>query len=211
MFAWRWIVSAVYGGSYGEVEPPCARGSKSRVASPITSPTTSRRPGTPSCSSCDAERSSGQKSSADEPVDLDAVALLGHREVEAAQPGLDVGDGDLFARGMRAGEGRVRVAVDEHPVGPLRLDHLADRRRHRSRVGGAQIEAVGRLGYAQLVEEDLRHRRVPVLSGVEHDLVDPGVPQCDRERRRLDELRAVPDDGEDFRHRRYDTRRFPGR
>ena len=32
-----------------------------------------------------------------------------------------------------------------------------------------------------------------------------------RERRRLDELGPVPDHGEDFRHPRYDTRRFPGR
>ena len=92
-----------------------------------------------------------------QPVDLDPVSLFGHRQVEAAQPGLDVRDRHLFARGVRPGQGRVRIAVDEHPVGPLRLDHLADRRGHRYRVGRPQVEPVSRLGDAELVEEDLRH------------------------------------------------------
>ena len=146
-----------------------------------------------------------------QPVDLDPVPLLGHRQVEAAQPRLDVRDRHLLARGVRSGERRVRVAVDEHPVGPLRLDHLADRRGHRHRVGGAQVEPVRRLREAELVEEDLRHLGVPVLPRVQHDLVDPRLAERHRERRRLDELGPVPDDGEDFRTARYDTRRFPGR
>ena len=65
-------------------------------------------------------------------------------------------------------------------------------------VRRVQIEAIARLREAELVEEDLRHDVVPVLPGVEHDLVDPRFAQRGRERRGLDELRAVPDDGEDL-------------
>ena len=142
----------------------CAIGAKIRVASAITSPTTSAFPPTPSDASCAAERSSGQRRSAREPVDLDAVPLLGHREVEAAQPGLDVCDADV-AGGARTRDGRVRVAVDEHPVGPL-----APRRRRRSRPSSRRCRpCAGRAGSAgsgmlELVEEDLRHLRVPVLA-----------------------------------------------
>ena len=60
-----------------------------------------------------------------------------------------------------------------------------------------QVEPVARLVEAELVEEDPRERRVPVLPGVQHDLVDSGVPQRHGERRRLDELGPVPDHGED--------------
>ena len=53
-------------------------------------------------------------------VGEDAVELLGHRAVERAHPRLDVGDRDAGLRGGQpAGERRVRVAVDEHDVGPL--------------------------------------------------------------------------------------------
>ena len=53
-----------------------------------------------------------------EAVGLDPVVLLRHREVAASQPGLDVRERDRRIRcGLRAGERRVRVAVDEHDVG----------------------------------------------------------------------------------------------
>ncbi len=141
-------------------------------------------------------------------VDLDPVAFLGHRQVEAPQARFDMGDRHLFAGGVRPGERRVGVAVDEHPVGPLGLDRFPDRQGHRGRVGRAQVEPVGGLRDAELVEEDLRHARVPVLPGVQHDLVDPALPQRQGERGGLDELGAVPDHREDLRHGRYDTRRF---
>ena len=92
-----------------------------------------------------------------------------------------------------AGRGRVRVAVDEHPVRPLRGDELLDRRPHRVDVRGAQVEPVRGLGIPELLEEDLRHLGVPVLPRVDDDLVDAGVPQRRRERRRLDELGPVSD------------------
>ena len=134
-----------------------------------------------------------------EAVGLDPVVLLRHREVATSQPGLDVRERDRrICRGLRAGERRVRVAVDEDDVGRLRGDPLGDRGLHPRRVRGVQIEAIARLGESELVEEDLRHDVVPVLARVEHDLVDPRFAQCSGERRCLDELRAVADDGEDL-------------
>ncbi len=137
-----------------------------------------------------------------EPVDFDPVALFRHREVEAAQPGFDVRDLDVAGR-ARAGNCRVRVAEDEHPVRFFVADDRRDRGRHRVDVVGAQVEPMRGFRDAELVEEDLRHLRVPVLSGVENRLVDPRVAQRERKRRRLDELRPVPDHGKDV-HRRYD-------
>src|SRR5690242_20037330 len=61
-------------------------------------------------------------------VHRNAVALLGHLEIPAAKPRLDVsgGDGALGSR-LGARKGRVRVAVDERPVGPLARNGLCDR------------------------------------------------------------------------------------
>ena len=98
----------------------------------------------------------------------------------------------------RAGERRVRVAEDERRVGPLRLERRGDARLHRARVGRVQVEPVLRLRQVELLEEHLRELAVPVLAGVEDDLLDPALAQRDRERPRLHELRPVPDDGEDL-------------
>jgi len=43
------------------------------------------------------------------------------------------------------------------------------------------VEAVARLGQAELREEDLREDVVPVLARVQHDLVDSRLAKCDRE------------------------------
>ena len=137
-------------------------------------------------------------------VGLDPVALLRHREVAAAQPGLDVCQRHACVHGRkRPGQGRVGVAVDEHPVGPFLRERLRDRLPHRLGVGGAQIEGVARFLQPQLLEEDLRELGVVVLPGMEHDLVDTALSQRDRSGRRLDELRSVSDHGEDL-HARLD-------
>ena len=133
------------------------------------------------------------------PVDLDPRALLRHREVAAPQPCLDVGDRNaLRARGAGARERRVGVAQHEHDGGPLCRHDGADRRRQRVDVRGAEVEPVGGLRQAELVEEDLRELVVPVLPRVDDHLVDPRRAQRLGERRRLDELRPVADDGEDL-------------
>ncbi len=137
-----------------------------------------------------------------DPVGLDAVVLLRHRPVAAAQPGLDVRDRHPLGDGRsRSGERRVRVPVDEHPVGPLvgddRLERRLQRRQHLLARQCADAEAVRRLGQPELLEEDVRQLAVVVLAGVHHDLFVTGLTQCFRQRRRLDELRPVADDGQD--------------
>src|SRR5207248_9031734 len=54
-----------------------------------------------------------------------------------------------------------------------------ERRASRRRVGGVRIEAIRGLRQVQLLEEDVRELTVPVLAGVEHDLLDPRVAQRD--------------------------------
>ena len=98
----------------------------------------------------------------------------------------------------------------EDRVRPLPLDRLRDAGLHRVEVPRPRVEPVSGLGEAELVEEDLGELRVVVLPGVHHDLVDSGLAQCQGQRRRFDELRTVPDDGEHF-HGGYTTRRESGR
>ena len=108
------------------------------------------------------------------PVGDDAVDLLGHRPVAAAQAGLDVGDLESgLGADDRAGERRVDVAdhgdgvatdvvergaskADHHPTGLLGV------------AARAGAEVVVGLAQAELVEEHVAHRRVVVLAGV-HD------------------------------------------
>ena len=96
----------------------------------------------------------------------------------------------------RAGERRVRVPEDDDRVGALRGDHLADARRAACPLRGAEVEPVCRLRQPELLEEDRGELVVPVLPRVDDDLVDPASRGAPRERRRLDELRPVADDGE---------------
>ncbi len=145
------------------------------------------------------------------PVDFDPVHLLRHGQVAAAQPGLDVCKRDGRIRGcLGTREGRVRVPVDEHDVRRFLRDSLCDRRPHLRDVGRAQVEAVPRFREAELRDEDLGHRVVPVLPGVQHDLLDLRLAERGRERCRLDELRPVSDDGEDL-HAAGNTTARPGR
>ena len=142
----------------------------------------------------------GAQEQGGEPIGLDPVVLFGHRGVEAPEAGLDVRERHPGGR-TGAGGGRVRVAVDEHPVGPLALDDGPDRPRHGVDVGGTEVEPVRRRGDGELVEENLRHRWIPVLAGVQYRLVDARLPERHGERCRLDELWPVPDHGK-HPHRR---------
>ena len=78
----------------------------------------------------------------------------------------------------------------------LRAERCRDPGLHRRDVAGARVQAVGGLCQAQLLEEHLRQLAVVVLPRVDDDLVDSALAQGDRQRPRLDELRAVADDGE---------------
>ena len=102
----------------------------------------------------------------------DPVVLLGHRAVVAAQPGLDVHERDVArVRRQRAGDGRVRVALDD--------DHVGRRRSANARSSSVVASpscvprdapptsscSVGRLE-PELGEQRVRQRRVVVLTGV---------------------------------------------
>ena len=130
-------------------------------------------------------------------VDLDAVVLLRHGEVAAAQSRLDVRDRDALGDGgPRSRERRVRVAEDDDAVGTVRVDLLLETGTHPIDIGRSEVE-VDRFGQPELVEEDLRELGIVVLARMDDDLLDAGIPERDRERRRLDELRPVSDNRED--------------
>ena len=109
-------------------------------------------------------------------VGEDAVQLLRHRAVEAAQSGLDVRQWQAeLRRCQRAGKRRVRIAVDQHALGSLFQQHLLDALQHPSDLAGVAIRAdaevvVGR-GNVELGEEDVGKQRVVVLAGVDEDFV----------------------------------------
>ncbi len=85
-----------------------------------------------------------------------------------------------------------------------------DPRPHRLGVGGVEVEPVARLRQPELLVEDVGEVGVPVLPGVEADLLDPRRRERGRERAGLDELRPVADDGEDFHAGDVTMPRFVG-
>ena len=132
----------------------------------------------------------------------DAVELLGHRAIERAHARLDVRHRDAgLGGGERAGERRVRVAVDEHRVGPLVAQQLAERAEHAARLLGVRAAAERQLDlgrrHVELAHEDRRELVVVVLAGVDEQLVVGGA-QRPRDGRGLDELRPVADDRDDL-------------
>ena len=83
-------------------------------------------------------------------VGEDAVHLLGHREVEGTQPGLDVRDRDVqLGRRQRARERRVGVAIQQHRSRPFGNQHCStaascgpsSRREGHHRYQGASPDA----------------------------------------------------------------------
>ena len=111
-----------------------------------------------------------------EAVDLDAVAFLGHGQIAATESRLDVRQRNPCPHARtRARDSRVRVAEDDHPIGPLERQHIGDAALQDTAVRCAEIERMGRLVEAELLVEDRGHRLVVVLSGVDRDLLDPRV------------------------------------
>ena len=107
----------------------------------------------------------------------DAVDLLGHLAVEAAQAGLDVGHRDAeLDRGERGGERRVDVAHHQHQVGRVLLERALDalhraRGLDRVRAGPHLQEDVG-TRQPEVAEEDAGELAVVVLPGVEQERLD---------------------------------------
>ena len=131
----------------------------------------------------------------------DPVDLLGHEAVERAEPRLDVVDRDVQLGGREcAGEGGVGVAVDEDAIGLLVEDDPFDRLEHPSGLGTVRartdLEVMPGSRHPEFLEEHVRHPGVVVLAGVDEALGDPLGRQCLRHDRRLHELGAGADDGE---------------
>ena len=136
-----------------------------------------------------------------EVIGQDAVELLGHRAVERPHPRLDMSHGDArLRRGEPARERRVRIAVDEQHIRPLgrqQRPECGEHARGLLRVRAAvDPELTLRPRDAELLDEHGAELVVVVLAGVDEQLVVLGAQRA-RDRRRLDELRPVPDDGDD--------------
>ena len=109
-------------------------------------------------------------------VGEDAVVLLRHRPVEAAQARLDVRDLDAeLDGGERARERRVDVAGDDAEVDLALHQHPLDPDQRLRRLlavrSRADAEELVRPRHPELAEEDVRHRVVVVLPRMqEHEL-----------------------------------------
>jgi hypothetical protein len=102
----------------------------------------------------------------------DPVGLLGHRAIEAPQPGLHVGHRrSQLRRAQRSSQCGVDVARHDHQLGSLLPQHRREPVEHARdllRVSPrSHAQHVVRRRDAQLLEEDLRHRPVVVLAGVD--------------------------------------------
>ncbi len=134
------------------------------------------------------------------------VDLLGHPPIEAAQPGLDVGDRQVEFGGRKGtGQGRVGVAEHEHPVGLGTLQNGFDRLDHPPGVlavrSATDTEVVVGLRQPKVAEERPRHVVVEVLARVDQHLAKVGPrPNGARYDAGLHELRPGADDGGDRPH-----------
>ena len=129
-------------------------------------------------------------------VDHHAIDLFRHGAVEASEAGLDVRDLDAvdFRGRESARQSRIRVAVDEDPVGPCFRQSFAESDQHLARLGRvparADAKSVRRTIELEFVPEDFVHVRAEMLIGVDDDVVAISRLQLAQQRRHLDDLRA---------------------
>ena len=210
----RWMVATTY--------PPGASPSRSRTvdrsraigpsrkhASAMTSPTTSIRPGTPSPRRICRRALVRTEQQRGDPVDRDPVPLLRHRPVAAPQARLDVRDRNPgVERRLGPRERRVRIAVHERPVGPLRLERRRDPRPHRAprrRVcRSSRYAGSGSPSSSKKTSDSSRSQCWPVCSDTSSI---PASRSATRERAGLDELRPVADHRENLHEREATMRR----
>ena len=99
-----------------------------------------RRSSTPSARRLSLGLGRVQEEQLGEVVGDDPVDLLGHRPVEAAQAGLDVGDRDPeLRRAERRSQGRVDVAGNEDQVGALGAQDRLEPLEHPARSARAWL------------------------------------------------------------------------
>ncbi len=148
-------------------------------------------------------------------VSEDAVDFLGHRAIEAAQAGFDVGYGNAELYGGQGdGDGGVDVADHEDEIGLAFEEDWLDASENfgglRGVRAGADFEIDVGLGDAHLAEEDVGELFVIVLAGVNEDGVDFGMAaHFAEERSDFGEVGTGSDDVEDFEALGH-WRRFSG-
>ena len=136
-------------------------------------------------------------------VGEDAVDLLGHAAVVAAQAGLHMHHRELTLAGhQRAGERGVDVAHHQHRARAVLVDdrlealhHLGGL--HRMRAGADREVDVG-FGQVEVGEQAVLHRRVVVLAGVHQQRADRRIVRGEGadDRRDLHVVRAGADDAD---------------
>lgn len=104
---------------------------------------------------------------------------------------------------QRAGQGGIGIAIDQHGIGVLVLQHLFNLDQHapgHSAVAAAvDVQKVVGLFHAQLGKKHIGHVGIKVLAGVhQHFLQARGLRNSERNHAGLDELRAGTQDGYDF-------------
>lgn len=137
-------------------------------------------------------------------VGQDAVDLLRHCHVEAAQARFDVRHRDVqLGGGQRACQGGVGVAIDQHHIGLFLQQHFFNGFQHapghRAMGAAMDVQKIIGLVHAQLGKKHVGHVGVKVLAGVHQHLSQTrccgnGVAN----HAGLDELWAGAQDGEDF-------------
>jgi hypothetical protein len=135
-----------------------------------------------------------QEAERGEVVGGDAVGLLRHRPVEAAQSRFDVAHSHAKLVGtQRRPEGGVHVARNQDEVRPLLREHgpepLQNSRDLLGVRAGSHAQDVIGLRHAELLQEDLGHQAVVVLPGV-HGRRSPAGKSASQ----------LPDDGSHLDH-----------
>ena len=132
------------------------------------------------------------------------------------KPGLDVGDADAeFCGDERAGERRVDVADDDHPIRAFAHENGLEGEHDASRLlgmaAGADLEVEVGTRQAEIAKESVRHRLVVVLPGVDEHLRDfvRALPDLVDERRDLHEVRPRADDVQKLEHQTLITSLWP--
>lgn len=130
-----------------------------------------------------------------------AIVLLRHPAIERAKPCLEMGERVVQLHSThRGGEGGVRVAVHEHPVGGVLIEDRIERTKHRTGLytvaSRSDTEVHIRRRNAKVIEEHVREHRVVVLAGVHDHVIDPGGGGCLGNGGELDELGASANDAD---------------
>ena len=130
------------------------------------------------------------------------VSLLRHLPVAGAHAGFDVRERlARAARRERSRKRRVGVAVDDHEVrGGLPQDGLEGVHDASNLLAlGARADAELPVGAGQVeLPEEHRGQLVVVVLAAVHQQFRVALAQAPRDRRRLDELRPVPDQCDDL-------------